>query len=190
MLTKECRMPDLSELKPTALGCYLAGALVGASQSRTREEDNILKSAARLVDKARFEYIATREAVLDEIKENNLTFPEIEARGQGQFIFAVEVINRLENCINAIARVHNLLSSNSNRQGLVRNFRNSIEHADERIRENTVGPLALDISEDASIIRIFFRDRKTKAEEIISLTTDDLALEITTLHQEVRNLLK
>lgn len=190
MLVKECRMPDITDLKPSAMGCYIAGSIIGASQSRTRKEDNLLKVAARLIDKARFEYLCTREAIQEEVDEGLLSYEQIEKRGQGQFIYTPVIINHLENCINAISRIHKLLQLNTNHRGILTKIRNSIEHADERIREGTTGPLALDISEDASIIRIFFRDRDTEIEETIAIGTAELAAEITELHSRARGLLR
>lgn len=190
MLVKTCKMPDISDIQPSAIGRFLAASLIGIYQAKGKEAELRFAILARLIDKARHEYSYAREAVLAEEAESAMSFEEIRSRGQGQFLYGATITNHLENCVNALGRIYVTLeteSSKSPTSHTVKNMRDMVEHMDEKIRQGVYGPIALDISEDASIIKIFFRDRNNTREEVLSLNTIDLAQEIRRLYTDILN---
>lgn len=146
MLVKECKMPDISDLEPTVVGCFLAASLAGGLKGRSRETKACLPVLARLIDKSKTEYLIAREAVIEEEKEGKLTYEEIMKRGNGQYLYTCTIINHLENCINAISRIYKLLeilpkecSYSPDRN--INAIRNAIEHMEDRISRSLSGSL-------------------------------------------------
>lgn len=179
-------MPDISDLKPSAMGKFLAASIVGIYQEKGKKTELIFAVSARLIDKARHEYTRAREAVLAEEAETAMSFEEVNTRGQGQFLYGAIITNHLENCINALGRIYTTLKESTGPTSpTVKNMRDMVEHMDEKIRKGVYGPISLDISEDASSMAIFFRDIRNTREEILSLSTLDLAKEIRRLHSHI-----
>lgn len=180
MLIKKCKTPDISDLKPTAVGYFLVGCLVGEDKKRTTELKKYVTVVARLIDKAKNEYLMAREAVIAEEDEGNLSYDEIIKRGEGQFLYTCTIINHFENCINAISRIYKILKCmpkkyNFNHQRKITDIRNAIEHMDERILNNIEGSTSLNVSENALIIEVVGE----------SIKIDDLADEIRILHKDI-----
>ena len=177
-------MPELKNLKPSLLGCYLTGSLIGLYSSKDKKLDLSLRLATRLLDKAVKEYLMVRDLVLLAATENAMTFEEIEKRGEGQYLHEIGITNHIENCINALGRIYLLMpgSDSSSSSPKIREMRNMVEHMDEKINRGVTGPIGLDISEDATHIEIFFRNKKNTHEEVLSLSTGKLADELKRLH--------
>jgi hypothetical protein len=189
MLAKDCKMPDLSDLEPSVVGCFLAASLVGAETLKKREQMQRMAIASRIVDKARHEYLMTRKAVLDEVSETRMSYDEIIRRGNGQYFYTCKIINHFENCINALARLYRTVGKKTVLTEKIKNMRDSVEHMDERITEGADGPIVLDVAEDASEFHIHFRNWKTKHVETIAINTSQLANEIRFLNNYVRSLI-
>lgn len=186
MIVKNCKMPDISDLKPSVIGAFLLTSLVGLDKNKTKDEVSCFSVIARLIDKAKLEYLLAREAAIDEEKEGKLTAAEITKRNKGQYIFTCTIINHLENCLNALSRIyklHKLLLPQhqfitGKNQNIIK-IRNHIEHIDDRIIHSVPGSRSLNISEDALSIEI--------AGETLQI--NDLADEIRLLHGEIRRVI-
>lgn len=158
-LPKECRMPEISDLKTSAIALYIVTQLVGAGKNMEPHIEKYRKNFVRLVDKAVYEYNEARGAIIAQIEDKQAT------------IYIPAIINHLENCINAIRRSLKLLDRirnhprapfimDKNTYKLINSYskdvtsiRDTIEHIDERIAKDEIKkncPVALDISEDAS----------------------------------------
>jgi len=108
MIVKECKMQDISDLKPSTTGHFLLTSLVGLDKNKTKDEISCLSVITRLADKARIEYLMAREAAVEEEKEMKLTYNELMKRDDGQYFFVCTIINHLENCFNALSRIYKL----------------------------------------------------------------------------------
>jgi len=186
MIVKECKMPDISDLKPSATGAFLLTSLVGLDANKTKDEISCLSVIARLIDKTRVEYLMAREAAIAEEKEGKLTYDEIIKRNEGQYLFTCTIINHLENCLNALSRIyklHKLLTPKNqfltSQKQSVNKIRNNIEHIEDRIARSIPGSRSLNISEDALIVEIAGEN----------LRLDDVANEIRFLHGEIRRII-
>ena len=182
MLVKECKMPDISDLKHSVVGHFLLTSLAGFDKKHAKQTIACLSVISRLVDKAKYEYSIARETVIEEEQENKLTYDEIMKRGSGQYMYTCPIINHLENCINALSRIFKLLKLlpkeyNFTHQKKIVDIRNAIEHMDERITSSKQGSLSLNISEDALSVEI--------TGEIIKL--EDIANQIRAIYQEIRD---
>lgn len=187
MLIKESNMPDISHLKPKAIGCFLAGSLVGRDSNKTTTERKMLPILARLIDKAIIEYNLAKEAIEEEEAETKMTFDQIIKRDQGQFFYTCTIINHLENCITTLARIYKMKENHlrhDRNQNLI-DIRDSIEHVDERIRDTVDEPPVLNISEDSLVIEVAARNQGK-----IFIKTKDIAKEIINLYKEIKKLLK
>ncbi len=159
--------PDLSKLIKL-IGIYLVASLAGLVQKNGTEFERAAALASRLVDKAVSDY---RDAKI---------YFEKEKTGEKGFLYAVNTINYLENCLNAVSRVYKLLPllssvyASDNSKPLA-DIRNSIEHIDERISRGVEGPLVPYVTEDNLSIRI-------NGDQINIV---DLANEISRLHNEI-----
>jgi hypothetical protein len=178
-------MLDISDLEPKAVASFLVSSLVGLIQKKSPEINKFSTISARLIDKAKNEYILAREKIIEEEKEGKLTHEEIENRDKGQYFFTCLIIDHLENCLNAISRIYKLFrllpsGYNSPQVKSIKAVRNTIEHMDARISDAVGGSLSLNISEDALSIEI--------ANDILSL--DDLATEIRSLHKEILQIIQ
>jgi hypothetical protein len=186
MIVKECKMPDISDLKPSITGAFLLTSLVGLDANKTKDEISCLSVIARLIDKARYEYLIAREATIDEEKEGKLTYDKIIKRDEGQYLFTFTIINHLENCLNALSRIyklHKLLTPKNQfltpQKQNVNKTRNHIEHIEDRIARSITGSRSLNISGDALTVEI--------AGENLNL--NDVANEIRLLYSEIRNII-
>lgn len=179
-------MPDISHLKPKAVGCFLAGSLAGRDSGKTNVDRKILPVLARLIDKAIMEYTYAKELMEAEEAERKMSYNEILKRDQGQFIYTCSIIDHLENCVTTLARIYKVkrkhLGHTKNQD--VMDIRDSIEHVDERIRDAIDEPSVLNISEDSLIMEIAARNHGK-----ISIETKDIAEEIIRLYKEIRKLL-
>jgi hypothetical protein len=144
----ECKMHDLSDVRPGVQVTAILHVLLPPTVNRkVRLYRNIF---ARLVEKGVREYQMARCAVIDQIAESNRPAKELM---NGRIIYMVEFTNHLENCINAIARLLNLLErilseridppiprflrkSLEASSGSFRDVRNIIEHMHETIQED------------------------------------------------------
>lgn len=178
MIVEKCDMPDIV-VDGSALSRFMIGALIGAF---SQENGKLFPIIARLVDKARHEYLLARENAQQEEAETKLTFRQIEKRNQGQFLYMAPIVNHLENCINSLARTYKVLkqvdtSYSSELMGL-NTIRNKIEHMDEKVAAGKTGSTSLNISSDAKSVEIL-ND---------SLSLIDLAKEIEELHKKILKL--
>lgn len=164
MLVEKCEMPAIS-VDGSAISRFLVGSMGGAYEPDMERYFSLL---GRLIDKARHEYAAARSSALTESSEDS--------------IYTAEIINHLENCINALVRVYKIFSQigsvGVSMQKSVSDVRNRIEHMDEDIAEGKTGATSLNISSDAKSI------------EILGKTLDlvDLAKEIEAVHVEILKL--
>jgi len=186
MIIKECKMPDISDLAPSVIGAFLITSLAGSNVGKTKEEIACFSVIARLIDKAKVEYLTAREAVIKEVEERKMTYDEITKRDDGQYFFICEITNHLENCINALSRIYKLRKLLSPKYQFLANqkeeivrTRNHIEHIDSRIFGSIPGSRSLSISEDALNVEIVNEN----------LRLDDLANEIRLLHTDIRRAL-
>ncbi|MCK5211906.1 hypothetical protein KAJ89_04350 [Candidatus Parcubacteria bacterium] len=182
MLVTKCNIPDISDLKLNATGCFIAGLLTGKYKNIDPKMEKYITVLVRLVDKAIYEYKMTREAVLDEVKENGLSYKQIIKRGKGQLLHTTVIINHLENCINAIARCNKILKRITNKHtssSEIQKVRNSIEHMDQRIADEESGPASLNISEDSLAIEIVGNGN------ILKVEIEELEKEIRYLYNDI-----
>lgn len=181
-------MPDISDLHPSAKGVFLAKSIIGGYEKTEEKTQLKLAVSVRLIDKAIHEYSYARNAVLVGEAESAMSYEDINRRGQGQLIYGANITNHLENCINALGRIYATMKNGKGSVSqTVKNMRNMVEHMDEKMRKGVYGPIGLDISEDASSIKIFFRDYYTDKAEVLDLNTIDLAEEIRRLHTHILN---
>lgn len=186
MLVHTNNMPDISNLKPRATGCFLAGMLVGKHSSQSLIDKKLLPILARLIDKAISEYSYARDCVEEEENERKMTYEEILRRGQGQPIYTCPIINHLENCITTLARIYKLKKTHlghAKNQDII-DIRDSVEHVEERIRESVDEPPVLNISGESIVIEVAARNSGK-----IQIKTKDLAEVITELYKEIRSML-
>lgn len=182
MLVIECKMPDISDLKPSVVSHFLLTSLAGFDKKHTKKTMVCLSVISRLIDKAIYEYSVARETAIEDEKENKLTYAEIMNRNDGQYMYMCPIINHLENCINALSRIFKLLAllpkeySFAHQKQIV-DVRNTIEHMDERISSSRQGSLSLNISKDALSVEI--------TGQIIKL--EDIADQIRLLYREMRD---
>lgn len=163
-LPKECKMPDLSHLaQKKVLGLYLLSGLIGSDNNLSKKFILYRKVFVRLADKAVYEYSMAREAIIDQINNKD------------GGIYIAPIINHLENYINTVRRLYYLFDRiKSKKQGLffidknlrksidsqlsqIKDIRNLVEHIDGAISKGEIKDgqtIALDLSEDASEIRI------------------------------------
>lgn len=164
MLVEKCEMPDIF-VDGSAISRFLSGSLGGAYEQDMEKYFSLL---GRLIDKARHEYLAARNAAVLESSTSSIE--------------TIEIINHLENCINALARVYKIFSQigsvGVSMQKSVSDVRNRIEHMDEDIAEGKTGVTSLNISSDAKSIEILGK----------SLNLVDLAKEIEVVHMEILKL--
>jgi len=149
----ECKMPDLSSLKPLLNTLFLQvfRGERGLSQKARRYRSNFV----RLVDKALREYREARQCILAQIAEANRS-PKDMAR-EGRIIYMVEFTNHIETCINAVSRLFRLLDRIKSEKESptfprelrrlvetksepVTNVRNAVEHIDEYIQKDEIAP--------------------------------------------------
>jgi hypothetical protein len=147
-------IPALAELEAKAISIFLAHTIGGSIQKKPEHEIKALALLARLIDKAKFEYLQVRDAIIKQEQENKLSIEEIIRRDQGQFIFTIQIINNLENCINTLGKIQKLmplidLEHKSERREIINKMRNSIEHIDHRITQNVTGSLSLAIYDES-----------------------------------------
>lgn len=177
-MIQQNKMPDISNLEPGAVACFLAHSLAGLTQKKSRDVQAFAVLAARLIDKAKNEYGAARDAATAEENEGRLSFEEIMERNNGQYFFTCAIMNHLENCINAVSRIYKLFKLLPNRyaslsRNTVTKVRNAIEHMDEKVALG--GSTSLNLSSDALAIEITGE----------TLSTKELAGEILALHAEI-----
>lgn len=187
MLVIKSNIPCISHLKPKAICCFMAGSLVGRDSNKTIINRKVLSVLARLIDKAITEYNFAKEAIETEEIENKLTYEEIIARNQWQFLYTCVIINHLENCITTLARIYKIANrylSHEKKKELI-DIRDSIEHIDQRIWNTDNEPPTLNISEDSLAIEIAYKNSGK-----ISIKTDDIAKEIICLYNMIIGLLK
>ncbi len=163
-IPKENKMPDLSHLTQNKLvPIYLIAGLAGADRDLDKKFILYRKIFVRLVDKAIYEYLLVRKAVINQINAR---------RGE---IYIFSAMDHLENCINSVRRLFHLfdrikgnrknpfiidkilrklISSNFSKIKDVRDF---VEHIDEDTQKGTIRdgqPIALKINKDASKVSI------------------------------------
>ncbi len=177
-------MPDISDLGPIATGCFLASCLAGFDAIKPEKDRKYITVLSRLIDKAKNEYTWARESALAEEKETSLTYEEILKRNNGQYIYTCTIINHLENCINALARIYKIVRNlnfeiDNDKDKAITDVRNCIEHMDREIDKGIVGYVCLNVSEDALSIYIG-EGSKTKELKIV-----DIAEQIGILHKKI-----
>ncbi len=179
----ETQIPDISDLKPSVAGHFLLASLGGFVQKKGETFYRAYAVASRLVDKARTEYLEAKESIEAEEAERKMSYEEILKRNEGQFMYTATIINHLENCVNAVARIHKLLPLlNSeyvpaNAKNMA-DIRNTIEHIEERIARAVEGPASL----------YFLEDKLTLQVGVDSISILQLAKEIQNLHQELHRI--
>lgn len=100
MIPKECNMPDLAKLK-SVTSCFLASCLVGTHKIPYGSKTSTLyKRIVNLIDKAIYEYLMAREAMVAQVDSKNNWKGELHVLRLG---------NHLETCICTIVVIFNLL---------------------------------------------------------------------------------
>lgn len=144
------KVPDLSSLlDKKATSIYLAASLAGKTNLHDLKMTRFFGQIVRLTDKAIVEYETVREYLEEEKANRN--------KGADTF-FIVGIINHLENCIITTQRVLNIFDKiaggkNKNivisradrkliqskiRSRAIKNFRDTIEHIDEKILRDEI----------------------------------------------------
>lgn len=147
--------------RPGAVSCYLVKTLVGGYLYTSREHERLLPVLVRLLDKASDEYTTTRELILAEIREQNITPEQLKAQNNKQYFHFIKVIDHLENCINAINRASNILLTLKAAEfkdflngSILKNIRDKIEHIDNDVQNGMKGPTALNIDYESFYFQI------------------------------------
>jgi len=151
-IPSECKMPDLSDLKPL-LGTLLLQEMFIGIGGLSRKAQFYRKNFIRLVGKALREYQEARRAILNQIAEINR--PPEEMAKEGRILYILAFTDHIETCINTIARLYKLLKRMEKELPefpaqlpeqiktqieSVISIRNTIEHMDERIQEDKIAP--------------------------------------------------
>ncbi|MBA7560385.1 MAG: hypothetical protein GH159_02160 [Dehalococcoidia bacterium] len=199
-IPSECKMPDLSDLKPL-LGIMIIQALFGDKLGLSHKTQLYLKNFIRLIDKALSAHKESRQCILDTIAERKR--PTEEMAKEGRIIYMLAFPNHMETCINAVARSYKLLDRiKSDKQKeespmfprelkrlaktqfeSVTNIRNAVEHIDKLILKDEIAPgqpimLALNRNHDGVMIS----DYEIKFEE--------LAMVLRRMHEIAQYILK
>jgi len=141
---KDCKMPNLSGIDYPLMNRLLVRLLVPES-GISKKAKSYRTIFIRLIDKAIREYYQAREAFIDDMLEN------------GQKFRVIEFMDHIETCINAISRLFKLLKRiKTERESpkfpreirellegkseSVTTLRNSVEHMDEKIRNDEITP--------------------------------------------------
>ena len=168
---KECKMPKL-EINRKAVSLYWGARIIGSDIGNPAEMYRAI--FIRLVDKALYEYVMARNAVLAQIKRKDIGHPLTTFIGGVPFYYVV-IGNHLETCINATRRALRILKERMKdkkppffidrifRRNVERFFeginctRDSLEHIEDNIAESKIkkGQSYLPvISVDASEIEV------------------------------------
>jgi hypothetical protein len=102
---KECKMPKI-DLDYKAVSRYWGARIIGADIGYPSEMYRAV--FIRLVDKALYEYIMARNAVLAQIERKDISHPLTTFIGGTPF-YHVVIGNHLETCINATKRALDIL---------------------------------------------------------------------------------
>jgi len=167
-LPTKCDMPDLADLnQQKAVSRYLMTGLIGSDNNLNKNFVLNRKVFVRLADKAVYEYLSARDNVINQISDK-----------EGG-IYLVGIINHLENCIISLRGLFYIFDhikkdkdnkffiERTSRKlieskfGVIKNIRDAIIHIEEEIRNGKIKDgqmIALDISEDASMIAIGDRE--------------------------------
>ena len=155
VIPSECKMPDLSGLDSPLIGRLIVQLLVG-EPGLSRKTSLYRKNYIRLVDKALREYHEARELILAQIAEANRSAEEMSR--DGRHIYLILFTDHIETCINAVSRLFRLFERiKSERKSpafprelrrlletqgeSVAKVRNTVEHMDERIRNDEISPV-------------------------------------------------
>lgn len=166
----EENFPDLSDLvKEKIMSRYIAASLTGFAQEKGLQFERAAAVACRLMDKVVNDYQSARSSFIEE--ENSVSIS-----------YGVEIINNLEDCLNAIRRIYRVLSDlnievdiTSERFKTVDSIRGSIEHVNKLIDKGVSGPLVPWITKTNLSISL----------EGYTLAITDLAGELRRLHNEI-----
>lgn len=94
--------PELKRLEPQLL---LLSIFIGNGKL-SMKAGLIRRNLVRLVDKANYEYMLARSAILDQIAESQRPSDQML---KGRIIYMFGFTNHMENCLNAVRRVIGLL---------------------------------------------------------------------------------
>jgi hypothetical protein len=168
---KECKMPKI-DLDYKAVSRYWGARMVGTDIGYPSEMYRAV--FIRLADKALYEYIMARNAVLAQIERKDISHP-LTTFIAGKPFYYIVIGNHLETCVNATKRALDILKRMKcdNRVPFfidrtfrkeverffeeVKEMRNILEHIDEEISKGTIkkGQAYLPaINEDATEVEI------------------------------------
>ena len=195
LIPTTCEMPDLSRACPPITPSFLLQAAFFGNNGLSEKAALLRRTIVRLTDKAVGEFGEARNTVLAQLDERNR--PPEEMMRTGRVIYMFAFVDHMENCINACRRLLALFKhladdlSISDRTAVhaalahalskdVSDFRNTIEHMEERIFSGQIGdrPVVLALSNDSKDIEI--------GKHSISLAS--LATLITGIHTAARSL--
>lgn len=171
MIPASCELPDIaSNCPPLTPNVMLRLGFLGTGLGD--KSALVLRTAVRLSDKAVIEYRRARAAVLAQIAETQRSAEEMMATGR--IIYMFDFVDHMENCINAVRRLFALLNTVKDDPAIADNspiklaiehalskdvsdFRNTIEHMEERIAFGQLKdgqPVVLRLSDDSKSIEI------------------------------------
>jgi len=168
---QECKMPEI-KIDYKAISRYWGTRIVGAD---IRYPSEMYRAVfIRLTDKALYEYIMARNAVMAQIERKDISHP-LTTFIAGTPFYHVVIGNHLETCINATKRALDILNKMKHDRRVpffidrtfrrmverffkeIKNFRNVLEHIDNEISKGIIkkGQTYLPaINEDASEVEI------------------------------------
>jgi hypothetical protein len=171
LIPTSCEMPDLSGSCPPITPSFLLQAAFFGNNGLSDRAALSRRTIVRLTDKTVSEYGQARNAVLSQLQERNR--PPEEMMRTGRVIYMFAFVDHMENCINACRRLLALFKhlandpTISNRVAVqaalthalsrdVSNFRNTIEHMEERISTGQIEdrPVVLALSDDSAAIEV------------------------------------
>jgi len=149
----ECKMPDLSSLKPLLSTLFLQVFM--GERGLSQKAKLYTRNFTRLIDKALTEYHEARQCILAQIAEANR--PPEEMAKHGRSIYMLAFTNHIETCINAVSRLYKLLERIKpekesptfpreprrlveTKSESITNIRNAVEHMDELIQKDEIAP--------------------------------------------------
>lgn len=197
-IPSECKMPDLSGIGSPLLGRLIVQLLVG-ERGLSPKAGRYRRNFIRLLDKALREYYEARAAILADVTEAKRSAEEMTKYGRQLHFIAFT--DHIETCINAVSRLFKLLErikseieSPSFPRELrklvethsesVKTIRDTVEHMDERIREDEIAPgkpIMLTVSQEGDGLLVSDCEMKFKDLAMVLEKMHEIALYILTI---------
>jgi len=199
-IPSECKMPDLSDLRPLR-GRLLVLLMVGG-KGLSQNTSLYIRNFVRLLDKSLEEYGEARETILAQIEEGKR--PPGEMMKQGRILHILAFTDHIETCINAIARLYKLLDGIKSEPESptlpretrrlvetqtrpIKDIRDTIEHMDERIQKGELAPgkpIMPVLSENDDSVVVSNHEIKFKELSMILRTMHEIAQYILTVKKQ------